>query len=148
MVIEVRDATAGDFDIIYQFINELQNKTFDKQKLKTLYEENIADPKNIYLVAIDGESTCGYLSCHIQTLLHHAGQVAEVQEMFVTPKDRSRGVGKLLVDAVKDRARKMGAVQLEVTTRLIRKDAIRFYVRESFQDSHKKLVYYFNDQKK
>ncbi len=37
-------------------------------------------------------------------------------------------------------ARDMDALQLEVTTRVIQDKAILFYIREEFQDTHKKLV--------
>jgi PhnO protein len=111
--------------------------------MKVLYQNNISNTNNTYLLAVDGDNIIGYLSCHIQTLLHHGGNVAEIQEMFVTPRYRSSGVGKLLMSEVKRIAQQKGAIQLEVTTRVVRAEAIRFYVRESFQDTHKKLVYYF-----
>lgn len=143
MTVTIRRARAKDFESVYQFICELQNKVFDHAILKRLYLENIHKKENFYLVAAQDELLIGYLSCHIQVLLHHAGKVAEIQEIFVLPEYRSRGVGKLLVDEIKHRTNKAGAVQLEVTTRMIREKAIAFYKRESFKDSHKKLVFNF-----
>ena len=143
MAISIREATNKDFDSVYGFVCELQNKTFDRKLLEQLYDLNVTNEDNIYLVALDGASPIGYASCHLQTLLHHAGKVAEVQEMFVVPNYRSKGVGKLLMDRVKTVSKTKGAVQLEVTTRAIREGAIQFYKRESFEDSHKKLIYYF-----
>ncbi len=143
MAISVREATSKDFDAVYGFVCELQNKTFDRKLLAQLYNRNVANKDNIYLVAHDDDLPIGYASCHLQTLLHHAGKVAEVQEMFVVPNYRSKGVGKLLMARIKSTAKNKGAVQLEVTTRAIREGAIQFYKRESFKDSHRKLVYYF-----
>lgn len=143
MTVTIRRARAKDFESVYQFVCDLQSKIFDKEILKRLYLENLRKKDNFYLVAAQDELLIGYLSCHIQVLLHHAGKVAEIQEIFVLPEYRSRGVGKLLVDEIKHRTNKAGAIQLEVTTRVIREKAIAFYRRESFEDSHKKLVYYF-----
>ena len=143
MVISIREATPKEFEVIYQFICELQNNIFDYEKMKSLYLENLENVNNIHLVAMDGRYTVGYLSCHIQTLLHHAGKVAEIQEMFVKPTYRSKGVGKLLMDSIKKLVAAKGVVQLEVTTRVIREKAIQFYRRENFEDSHKKMVHYF-----
>ncbi|MFZ1805922.1 MAG: GNAT family N-acetyltransferase [Cyclobacteriaceae bacterium] len=143
MAILIRKASLKDLADVYQFICELQGKVFDEGLMRTLYGENILNPYFIYLVAIDGNDLVGYASCHIQTLLHHAGKVAEVQEMFVKPNYRNNGVGKQLMDEIKRRVKEKGALQLEVTTRAVREKAIQFYIRESFEDSHKKLVYYF-----
>jgi PhnO protein len=143
MAVAIRKAELEDFQSVYQFICELQKKKFDEDILKQLYVENLSKPENIYLVASQDELVIGYLSCHIQTLLHHAGKVAEIQEIFVAADYRSSGVGKLLIDEIKSRSTKFRALQLEVTTRKIREKAIQFYIRESFEDSHNKLVYYF-----
>ncbi|MEP2668036.1 MAG: GNAT family N-acetyltransferase [Cyclobacteriaceae bacterium] len=143
MGILIREASIKDFTDVYQFICELQGKVFDERLMKTLYSDNILNPNYIYLVAMDGNDVVGYASCHIQNLLHHGGKVAEAQEMFVKTNYRSNGVGKHLMNEVKKMAKQKGALQLEVTTRAIREKAIQFYIRESFEDSHKKLVYYF-----
>lgn len=141
--ITIRPATESDFESIYQFVNELQNKTFDRSKMRELFFTNLKNTTIIYLMACSDNKAIGYLSCHIQLLLHHGGQVAEIQEMFVKPGYRSLGVGKLLMDEVKNLSKKLEVLQLEVTTRVIREKAIQFYKRESFEDTHKKLVYYF-----
>ncbi len=143
MDISIREASIKDFTVVYQFICELQGKSFDKEVMGILYNENISNTNFIYLVACEGNVTIGYVSCHIQNLLHHAGKVGEIQEMFVLSKYRNTGVGKLLMDDLKKRAKEKGALQLEVTTMVIREKAIQFYIREDFQDSHKKLVHYF-----
>lgn len=140
----IRQATANDFDDVYRFLCELQQRQFDATVLRELYLKNIANPNNIYLVACEGNTIIGYISCHLQTLLHHAGKVAEVQEMYLISEKRSRGIGKLMMNEVKALARSKGAVQLEVTTRAIREKAIHFYEREAFENSHKKLVHYFH----
>ena len=143
MEVVIRKARQEDFEAVYDFICELQNKTFNKTQLQQIFLENIIKKDNIYLIAYCQAKPVGYLSCHIQQLLHHGGKVAEIQEVFVNPAHRSQGIGKLLIDEIKKLAKELGSLQLEVTTRQIREKAIQFYIRESFEDSHKKLVYYY-----
>jgi len=139
----IREASINDADAIYQFVCALQNKEFDKESIYKIYNSNLYNQDNLYLVAVDASKPIGYVSCHLQWLLHHQGKVAEIQEMYVKPEYRSQGIGKMLMMDVKERSKALGAVQLEVTTRAIREGAIKFYKREEFDDSHKKLVYYF-----
>ena len=145
MALTIRAAQPGDIESIYQFVCELQNRVFDKASIAEIYAVNLADPMNIYLVAEASNQKIGYASCHLQWLLHHEGKVAEIQEMFVLPEWRSQGVGKMLIESIKQKAKELGAVQLEVTTRLIREKAINFYKREHFEDSHKKLVFHLKN---
>ena len=143
MTYRIRKATPADFDAVCQFVSELQEKKFDHHKLQPLYSQNIKNPNNIYLIAEENSKPVGYAGCHLQPLLHHQGMVAEIQEIYILPEYRNAGIGKMLMDKIKLLAKDMGAVQLEVTTRTFRQQAIRFYINQDFEDSHKKLVYLF-----
>src|SRR5436190_22438959 len=100
----IRNVTIDDFEVIYGFINELESCIFDKATQRQLFIENISNSNNIYLVALSGKNINGFISCHIQNLLHHGGPVGEIQELFVAPSKRSLGIGKKLVDSVKSTA--------------------------------------------
>jgi len=97
--------------------------------------------KNIYLVAIENEIVIGYVSCHIQKLLHHGGEVGEIQEMFVIPEKRSLGVGKILIGKLKEIAINRKILQLEVTSNQKRLKAHSFYETQEFTATHKKFIH-------
>jgi PhnO protein len=82
----------------------------------------------------------GFLSCHVQQLLHHAGPVGEIQEMYVLPDWRSQGVGQQLVEYLVAIARQEGWVNLEVTSNRRRIRTHAFYERMGFTATHVKLV--------
>jgi PhnO protein len=141
-IYRVRPATLADFGIVHDFVNALEKTVFEKETLYSIFQKNIASDLNIYLVAFkDDQEPVGYISCHGQYLLHHAGLVGEIQELFVQPDKRGEGVGRLLVDAVKQRARQKGMMQLEVTANIKRATAHRFYEQQGFDQTHKKFVY-------
>jgi PhnO protein len=138
----IRSATIADFDTIYGFVNALEETIFERDILYDIFQKNIASSLNIYLIASDlKHQPVGYISCHGQYLLHHAGLVGEIQELFVSPDKRGEGIGRLLVGAVKDRARHMGMVQLEVTANIKRVATHRFYEQQGFDQTHRKFVY-------
>lgn len=136
----VRPATLADFNVIYGFVNALEDTVFPKDILYNIFQKNIAAENTIYLVAEQQNEVIGYISCHGQYLLHHAGLVGEIQELFVNPDRRGEGIGKLLMDAVKAMARQKGMIQLEVTANAARLSTHRFYEREHFKLTHKKFV--------
>ena len=53
-----------------------------------------------------------------------------VEDLAVDPRERSKGVGKALLDAAKAWARERGASHLELDSAPARTDAHRFYDRE------------------
>lgn len=139
--IVVRMATINDFDDIYAFVNQLEAMVFDKAQQARIFQANLKNPDCIYLIACCDGRGIGYLSCHIQQLLHHGGSVGEIQEMFVEAGSRSSGVGQLLLNAIKQIAIDRGILQLEVTANLNRPHAHRFYEQASFKHTHKKFVW-------
>ena len=116
---------------------------FDKNRQQILFEKNIQIKENIYLVAEFNNKAVGFISCHVQNLLHHSGPVGEIQEMFVEFEHRSSGIGMKLLNEVKRLAKEKGVLHLEVTSNKKRKAAHTFYLREGFINSHEKFVFQF-----
>ena len=137
---EIRNAINEDFATIHQFVTELENQEFNYEKQKNIFTKNIANTDNIYLVAHENNKPIGYLSCHIQNLLHHGGPIAEIQEMFVVAEKRNAGIGKMLIDRLIQLAKQKGVLQIEVTSNNDRHQTHKFYERENFRFTHKKFV--------
>lgn len=138
--IHIRPATIDDFEYVYEFVNLLEDERFDRRTQWEIYLQNAGNPNNIYLIAWAHNLAVGYLSCHVQNLLHHGGLVGEIQELYVNENGRGHGIGKLLVEKAEEIAKARGVLQLEVTSRLTREDAHRFYEREGFNFTHKKFT--------
>ena len=143
-MIAIRRARLKDFQTVYDFINELEDTVYNYDRQKEIYKANLSNKDNVHLVALDKEDIVGYLSCHVQLLLHHNGRVAEIQEMFVHREKRGGGIGKLLVDQLKLILQKQNVVQLEAASNNQRVSTHTFYQREGFIASHKKFVWKFS----
>lgn len=138
--IQIRPASLADEAIIYEFLCALEETPLDQTAFYAVYEENLANSSIHYLVAERHGEVLGFVSCHVQYLLHHCGKVGEIQELFVRPEARNQRIGQNLVAALSRLAQKENFVNLEVTTNQKRLDTIRFYERESFKQTHVKLV--------
>lgn len=141
--VKIRAINENDFETVYDFINILENKTFEKEQQKLIFIENVNSRKNIYLLAVIRDEPVGFLSCHTQNLLHHGGLIGEIQEMFVNPNNRKTGIGNKLISKLKSLSKKRGIIQLEVTSNIKRELAHEFYERQNFINTHKKFVCYF-----
>lgn len=138
--ISLRRATPPDVTLIYSFLCELEEETFDFDQFNAIYNRNLLNPNCHYFLAFDHDRCVGYASVHAQWLLHHCGKVGEIQEMFVIPDYRSKGIGQLLIQQLFEVAQQENFEILEVTANKKRLDTHRFYERQGLERTHFKFV--------
>jgi GNAT superfamily N-acetyltransferase len=105
------------------------------------YQAALADiaaaPGNTVLVAqVDGEVAGLCQLIMFRHLQERGGRCAEIESMHVDARQRSRGIGGLLLEAAVDRARLAGCYRVQLTSNHSRTDAHRFYARHGFVASH------------
>ncbi len=139
-MVNIRKATIDDIDSVYSLICDLENQGLDRVAFDTIYRFNINISETIYLVAeIDGR-VVGFLSIHIQHILHHSKSTCELQELNVFNEYRSFGIGTQLMREAERIAKELGLEEIELTTKVYRKRAQEFYVRLGYTNSHLKFV--------
>lgn len=138
--LHIRAATWNDVPTIYAFVCMLEDSPLDQAAFLTIFRRNLTNPDVYYLVAEQTGEVVGFVSCHVQYLLHHGGKVGEIQELFVRPDVRNQRIGQQFVASLTAIAIQENLINLEVTTNQKRTDTIRFYERESFLHTHVKLV--------
>ncbi len=136
----IRPAEARDAAVVYRFLCELEDQQLDLTAFQTVFERNLGQSDIYYRVAEAGGEVIGFMSCHVQHLLHHVGKVGEIQELFVRDDYRNQRIGRQFMDALDTLARQQNFVNLEVTTNRIRTDTHRFYEQAGFRATHYKFV--------
>ncbi|KRB53979.1 GNAT family N-acetyltransferase [Flavobacterium sp. Root186] len=140
--IQIRKIEKQDLDFIYKAICELENETLNFKVFKEIFNENISNPKNLYLIAENENEGLGFISFHTQNLLHHCGLVGEIQEFFIHQKCRGQGVGCLLISEIKNFADQNNLKNIEVTTNRKRVENVAIYENLGFTLSHNKFTIY------
>ncbi len=138
MAIEVRSAEAGEEASVvpmYEWLFDPPGSrppAWDERRAAVALRQAIDSHDACVLVA--ERPTAGALVgfCTAYQDLHSVrfGYRAWVEDLAVDPGQRSRGVGKALLDAAKAWARERGATHLELDSAEARADAHRFYERE------------------
>ncbi len=106
---------------------------WDERRAAVALREAIESHDACVLVAESEGSLVGL--CTVYQDLHSVrfGCRAWVEDLAVDPRQRSRGVGRALLDAAMVWARERGATHLELDSAEARTDAHRFYEREGAQ---------------
>ena len=79
--------------------------------------EDIAQQKRVLLIARHSEQVVGAVQLELATK-PNARHRAEVQKLFVLQRERKRGIGRLLMEAIEPIARELGSTLLVLDTRL------------------------------
>jgi GNAT superfamily N-acetyltransferase len=96
-----------------------------------------------FLVLEAGGAAMGVTTVMETFAIYAGGNFGVIDEMYVDPAHRAGGVGTLLIDAVKDLARKKGWVRIDVTAPPGErwKRTVRFYEKQGFVFTGPKLRY-------
>jgi PhnO protein len=84
----------------------------------------------------------GFITFHTQNLLHHCGLVGEIQEFYIIPGFRNKGVGRQLINKIMNFADQNKLKSIEVTTNRKRVENITIYENLGFGLTHNKFTIY------
>ncbi|HNV51899.1 MAG TPA: GNAT family N-acetyltransferase [Tenuifilaceae bacterium] len=138
--IEIRPSELRDLNIVYELICDLEDTKLDFEAFKSIYNANIRNAEILYLIAEYNETVVGFLSIHVQRILHHSKPTCELQELNVFSEYRSMGIGTALMQEAERIAKELGLEEIELTTKVFRKRAQEFYFRLGYQNTHLKFV--------
>lgn len=140
--LQIRKVKTQDLDFVYKSICELENEELNFEVFTTIFNENIANPNNIYLIAENENEGVGFISFHTQNLLHHCGRVGEIQEFFINENYRGKGIGRQFIEKIMQYAEDHKLKSIEVTTNKRRVENVLIYENLGFTLSHNKFTIY------
>ena len=128
----VRDARDEDSDAMSRLCTQLGYPAQGDAIPKRL-ERLQADPNARALVADAGDGPIGLATVHLRHTLNHEAPIAQLTLLVVDESQRTRGVGRALVEAAERWAHSRGCHRIVVTTALQRADAHAFYERIGYR---------------
>lgn len=144
LTVSLEPATGGDMPRVLDWMRELyghERIPFEELTLETTLRELLGNPAygRVFLVCADGRAV-GYALVCLGFSVEHGGRVALLDELFVQPAARGRGVGSIVLRLLQSACRKLGArtLVLEVHGENTRAEAL--YRREGFDSSGRHLM--------
>jgi GNAT superfamily N-acetyltransferase len=130
----VRPATVADApvlaDLLDRFNREYDTPTPGPAVLAARLERLLSSADVVALLA--GDPAVGLALVTLRPNVWYAGAVALLDELYVVPVERGRGIGTELIKAVEDECRQRGSELLEVNVDGEDADARRFYERQGY----------------
>ncbi|HSS32124.1 MAG TPA: GNAT family N-acetyltransferase [Solirubrobacterales bacterium] len=115
----VREATTADLPAVVEavaaLLRELGGRSPSQPEMEAEVGALLEDESvGTLLVAEEGGALVGVLGASWQRAIHVPGRYATIQDLWVDPEWRSRGVGAELVEALAAIARQKGVSRIEV----------------------------------
>lgn len=140
-MVKIIPATVKDVDFVFDCIMELEQHDFPREKFDRIYYSIVESDTGFPFLILHDDKPAGYLSVHIQTLLHHCDVVAEIQELVVLPDFRNKNLGEAAIEFAKKFAKEKGCALIELSCNLKRTNAHRFYLRNGMNQTHYKFTF-------
>ncbi|MFT3662682.1 MAG: GNAT family N-acetyltransferase [Gordonia sp. (in: high G+C Gram-positive bacteria)] len=132
----IRVATTDDAALLARlqdaFDTEFGAPPADLDVLTRRYAALLADPDGFAILAGTPEETTGFGTVTLRPTIYHDGPLAVLDELYVIPGLRDRGIGTRLLNAVVDEVRRRDGGGLHINVDEIDHDTRRFYERHGF----------------
>jgi (aminoalkyl)phosphonate N-acetyltransferase len=137
---EIRYAALNDLLGVYKPLCELEMQEMPIVEFENKYSLNINRDDIHCLVVEDCGELIAFGSMHIQSLLHHSADVAEIQELIIKDNFKGKGNGSKLIGKMKEISKEKRCELIEVCCNRKRIDAHEFYEHNGFNKSHYKFT--------
>ena len=108
-------------------VSELEKQIFSQPWSEQGFLDAIARTENIFLVAEENDSICGYIG------MYQALDEGEITNVAVSPEKRGQGIGSLLIEKALCIAKEQGIVQVILEVRVSNQPAIHLYEKTGFE---------------
>ena len=150
--IKIEQATSADaakiLPLLAQFFEE---DGFDIafENLSTALAAMLNDPDSAIFVAWRGVDAIGVTTVTTTSQGLEFDRYAELEDLYVMPEARQTGIGRALIDRVKQWCRQIGCDVLSIVVTAdaqATRSLIAYYQKHSFQPSHRSTLFYRFDR--
>jgi len=126
--LRIRPMIDTDYHSVFMLYRQLiGRRIYCERQFAKIFKSFFDSEEREAFVAEAHNRVIGFVTIYYLDVFHHCGPVASIQELVVTEEFRGRGVGKTLVEFVKQQMREKSCHGLEVATDLWQSGAKSFY---------------------
>jgi GNAT superfamily N-acetyltransferase len=131
----VRRAQPADAELVgrllHDFNTEFESPTPDAATFARRFAVLLArDDVVVLLAGVSGDDGFAYLT--VRPTPYYDGTLAQLEELYVVPSLRDRGIGTALLTTAVEEVRRLGAAEVHINVDEVDTDTRRFYERHGF----------------
>jgi GNAT superfamily N-acetyltransferase len=146
MPVATRRATPDDLEVLaglFDQYRQFYRAASDVAAARRFLGERLASGDSVVFLAFDGAEALGFTQLYPSFSSLSMARIFVLNDLFVTPEGRRRGVGAALLDGAAAYGREAGAVRLMLETEVTNATAQSLYNRKGWQRYTGFFVYTF-----
>ncbi len=137
--IRIEPATETDLPsikpLLLELVDAIENREgFSVEQSVENFRILVKDPAYYMLLARDGDNILGFVNFTTRRTIMHPRPSGLIDELIVSRRSRSSGIGKKLVMGAINKCRELGCCEVEVSTEKSNIKARRFYKACGFEE--------------
>jgi ribosomal protein S18 acetylase RimI-like enzyme len=136
---KIRTGNEDDLAALAALAVELLPGEAEAETRLSVLGQSLMDPNYVLLVADADGKIIGFIDHWVINDFVHGGKLGCIQNLYVSPEYRRKGVGSTLLKEMIKRAKANGVLEIHVSTEFDNKDAIEFYRKQGFPEEHLQL---------
>jgi GNAT superfamily N-acetyltransferase len=142
--VKVRQATVDDLDLIvplFDAYRQFYRQPSDTERARRFLLERFEHNQSVIFLALDDGDAIGFTQLYPSFSSASMARIFVLNDLFVAPDARGRGVGSALLDAAAQYGRRVGAIRLALSTELSNSTAQAVYEKMGWQRDNVFCVY-------
>ena len=128
----IRSVKESDYKNLMQLYNGFVGEDRYSKYNNDSFSKVIKSKNNFIYVAEENKQLIGFVSFSVRLVVRYAKPIAELDELFVLPEYRGKGIGKSLMNKILDKAKELNCYRLFIETHYNHKAAHKLYEKLSF----------------
>jgi (aminoalkyl)phosphonate N-acetyltransferase len=124
---QIRQATESDYSQVMRLYNGLVGNDRYSRQDNDSFGQVIKNPRNFIYVAEENDTLIGFASFSIRDVIRYPKPIAELDELFIDPTERKKGIGKKLMQAIEEKAKELNCYRVFIESQYQHKDGHAFY---------------------
>ncbi|RYB94185.1 GNAT family N-acetyltransferase [Nocardioides oleivorans] len=133
---DVRRATTDDAGVLarllWDFNTEFETEVDDVDVLEARFARILVLPGVFAVLAEDGPDAVGFALVTLRPAIWFDGPVSQLEELYVVPALRDRGIGTQVLGLCTELARDQGSPEMHINVDEVDVDTRRFYERHGW----------------
>jgi GNAT superfamily N-acetyltransferase len=141
----VRRATPDDAAVLgrllWDFNTEFETETDDADVLAARFARLLALDEIVAVLAERDGTAVGFALLSLRPAIWFDGPVSQLEELYVVPELRDRGIGTEILDLSRRLVRELGSPEMHIGVDEVDVDTRRFYERHGFRNIEQGVDY-------
>lgn len=124
---QIRKASAFDYDSLMKLYNSFVGSDRYSNHDNDSFQRVLDNSRNFVFVAEEDDTLIGFVTFSVRDVIRYPKPIAELDELYVDPQHRKKGLGKELMKHVEEKAKELQCYRIFIESHYDHKAAHAFY---------------------